>query len=84
MQNNRVDPQALLRVYNQHSVTSIRHIDEFDKFLKNRSTNKVLYHFTYNGMKNDNLVFSSKILSESNTDKELFETFDKISKFLST
>jgi N-acetylglutamate synthase-like GNAT family acetyltransferase len=34
LQNNRVDPQALLRVYNQHSVTSIRHIDEFDKFLK--------------------------------------------------
>ncbi len=34
LQNNRVDPQALFRVYSQHSVTSIRTLEDFDKYLK--------------------------------------------------
>jgi GNAT superfamily N-acetyltransferase len=34
MQNNRVDPQALYRLYNQHSVCSIRTLEDFEKFLK--------------------------------------------------
>ncbi len=31
---NRVDPQALFRLYSQHSVSSIRTLDDFEKYLK--------------------------------------------------
>jgi hypothetical protein len=34
MQNNKVDPQALYKIYSQHSVGSIRNLDDFTKFLK--------------------------------------------------
>ncbi len=34
IQDNKVDPAALYRVYSQHSVTSVRSLDDFDKFLK--------------------------------------------------
>jgi hypothetical protein len=52
--------------------------EEFNLYKSNISSNKILYHFTYSGMKNDQLVFNSRILSESNTERELFETFDNI------
>jgi predicted N-acetyltransferase YhbS len=34
VEGNRVDPQALFRLYSQHSVSSIRTLDDFDKYLK--------------------------------------------------
>jgi len=34
IQNNKVDPQALYRLYSQHSVSSIRSLDDFEKYLK--------------------------------------------------
>jgi hypothetical protein len=51
---------------------------EFNLYKSNITSNKILYHFTYSGIKNDQLIFNSKILSESNTERELFETFDNI------
>ncbi len=51
---------------------------EYDDIKSKVSTNKVIYHFTYNGTKGQDLVFQHKILSEENTEKELFETFDKL------
>lgn len=33
-QNNKVDPAALFRLYGMHSVSSIRTLDEFEKYLK--------------------------------------------------
>ena len=53
-------------------------VKDFDKYKNQTSTNKILYHFTYSGMKENQLIFNSRILSEENTDNELFETFDKI------
>lgn len=54
------------------------YVKEFEKYKNQISVNKILYHFTYSGMKDNKLIFNSKILSEENTDNELFETFDKI------
>lgn len=54
------------------------YVNEFDIYRNNIGTNKILYHFTYSGMKNDKNIFNSNILSEENTDRELFETFDNI------
>jgi len=54
------------------------YVSQFDIYKNKISSNKILYHFTYIGMKNEQLQFNSKVLSESNTDRELFETFDKI------
>jgi GNAT acetyltransferase-like protein len=34
IQNNKVDAQALYRLYSQHSVSSIRTLEDFDKYLK--------------------------------------------------
>lgn len=34
MDSNKIDPQALYRIYSQHSVGSIRTLDEFEKYLK--------------------------------------------------
>ncbi len=34
IQNNKSDTQALFRLYSQHSVSSIRTLDEFEKYLK--------------------------------------------------
>lgn len=34
LNNTKVDPQALMRVYAQHSVTSFRSLDDFEKYLK--------------------------------------------------
>jgi DNA-binding CsgD family transcriptional regulator len=34
LQENRVDPQALYRLYSQHSVTAVRTLDDFQKYLK--------------------------------------------------
>jgi len=55
-----------------------KYTKEFDLYKNNISSNKILYHFTYAGMKNNELIFNSRILSETNTDRELFETFDTI------
>ncbi len=54
------------------------YVEQFKLYLKNKHPNKIIYHFTYNGLKNNELVFTHKILSEKNTNTELFETFDKI------
>ena len=51
---------------------------EFDIYRNNISSNTVLYHFTYSGTENGQLIFASRILSETNTDRELFETFDNM------
>lgn len=51
---------------------------DFDKYKNHSCSNKILYHFTYSGMENNQLVFNSRILSESNSERELFETFDNI------
>ncbi len=55
-----------------------RYSKEYDDIKSKVSVNKIIYHFTYNGTKGQDLVFQHKILSEENTDKELFETFDKL------
>ncbi len=34
IQNNKVDAQALYRLYSQHTVSSIRSLDDFEKYLK--------------------------------------------------
>ena len=71
-------------IYTLHSNSlNIRNILEglvkdFDKYKNQTSTNKILYHFAYSGMKENQLIFNSRILSEENTGNELFETFDKI------
>lgn len=54
------------------------YVAEFNLYKNNITSNKILYHFTYSGMENNQLIFNSRILSESNTDRELFETFDNI------
>jgi len=71
-------------IYTLHSNTlNIKNIlkdyvKEFDDYRNEISTNRKLYHFTYLGMRNSELIFNSRILSEENTTNELFETFDKI------
>ena len=42
------------------------------------TVNKVIYHFVFAGTKNQELTFQHKVLSEENTERELFETFDKL------
>lgn len=54
-----------------------KYIEQFEIY-KKKTSKVILYHFTYQGIKNNQLIFNSKILSELDTDKELFETFDKI------
>jgi hypothetical protein len=54
------------------------YVKKFEEYKNKISKNKILYHFTYSGMKDNQLIFNSKILSETNSDNELFETFDKI------
>lgn len=54
------------------------YVEQFEAFNNKLSINKIQYHFTYTGMHDNNLIFNSKILSEQNTENELFETFDKI------
>ena len=44
---------------------------------KNKKNNKI-YKFTYNGIVNNLPSFNTHLLSEKNTENELFETFDKI------
>lgn len=52
------------------------YILEFNKIKK--KSNK-LYHFTYNGFNNNDLPsFNTNLLSEKDTNNELFETFDKM------
>lgn len=55
-----------------------KYIQNFEKFNKKETSNLKLFHFTYNGLKDNNLVFTTKLLSEENTANELFETFDKL------
>lgn len=54
------------------------YVKDFNLYKNNITSNKILYHFTYSGMENNQLIFNSRILSESNTNRELFETFDNI------
>lgn len=71
-------------IYTLHSNTlNIKKILEnyvksFEIYKNEISQNKILYHFTYSGMENNDLIFNSKILSETNSESELFETFDNI------
>ena len=51
---------------------------EYDEIRNKTVTNKIIYHFIYNGMRGSDLSFQQKVLSESNTERELFETFDKL------
>jgi ATP-dependent 26S proteasome regulatory subunit len=53
------------------------YLTEFNKF-NNNVSNNTIYHFIYNGLKDNNLMFTTKILSIENTNQELFETFDKL------
>ncbi len=50
----------------------------YDDHKSKITVNKVIYHFVYAGLKNNELSFQHKVLSEENTDRELFETFDKL------
>ena len=54
------------------------YVKQFDDYKNKIGVNKILYHFTYSGLKDNKLVFNSRVLSEENTPNELFETFDKI------
>ena len=50
----------------------------YDNFLSNKNNNKI-YHFIYQGKKNNKLSFSSKIISDlNNPDYQNYETFDNI------
>lgn len=53
-------------------------VDQFNEHRNNSIGNKKIYHFTYEGYSNDRLNFNARLLSESNTENELFETFDNI------
>ena len=55
-------------------------LDKYIKYTKNKQKDKnnIIYHFVYSGLKNNELTFQKKILSEKGTLNELFETFDKI------
>ncbi len=50
----------------------------YDDHKSKITLNKVIYHFVYAGLKNNELSFQHKVLSEENTERELFETFDKL------
>ena len=63
-----------------------KHIQEFinkcivkyDKHISNKNNNKI-YHFIYQGKKNNKLMFSSKIISDLNDPNlQNYETFDNI------
>jgi hypothetical protein len=77
--NNDMDIQYIL-YSNEKNIKNIveKYLVDFENFNKKETENKKMYHFTYSGLKDNNLVFNSKILSEENTDSELFETFDKL------
>lgn len=52
--------------------------DEFIKYTNRKNTN-ILYHFIYTGMNKDGqLQFKTRILTEKNTDNEIYESFDTI------
>lgn len=53
-------------------------LEKYNDYKKSIDKKHVIYHFIYNGMKNNELSFQQKLLSEKNTENELFETFDKI------
>jgi SpoVK/Ycf46/Vps4 family AAA+-type ATPase len=50
---------------------------QYEKYFAEKNK-KVIYHFKYKGLINGRLKFEHSVLSEKNSDKELFETFDKI------
>jgi ATP-dependent 26S proteasome regulatory subunit len=55
-----------------------RCIIKYEKHLSNNTNNKI-YHFIYQGIKNNSLSFSSKIISDLNdSDQQNYETFDNI------
>jgi ATP-dependent 26S proteasome regulatory subunit len=51
---------------------------QFEQYQQNMKKNQILYHFIYNGLKNDQLIFQTRVLSEKNTSQEIYETFDNI------
>ncbi len=55
-----------------------KYLKEYDVHRSQITVNKVIYHFVYNGLRGTELSFSHKVLSEENTEQELFETFDKL------
>ena len=77
--NNRTDVEYVL-YSNSHDIKSLLdgYMEQFKAFSKDKCPNTRLYHFTYSGMKDNALIFTTQILSEENTDEELFETFDKL------
>jgi AAA+ superfamily predicted ATPase len=77
--NNELDIGYIL-YSNSLDIKSIleEYVMEFDKYKNKIGSNKIMYHFTYSGLKDKQLIFNSRVLSEENTGRELFETFDKI------
>ncbi len=54
------------------------YLKAYDAHRSQITVNKVIYHFVYSGLRGTELSFHHKVLSEENTERELFETFDKL------
>jgi AAA+ superfamily predicted ATPase len=78
---NQTKINMILKSY-KHNILYIQKfinkcIVEYDNYITNKNENKT-YHFIYKYCKNDKLVFSSNILSDFNSEKQNYETFDNI------
>jgi len=51
-------------------------VQQFRVYKTQLKNDKTLYHFTYLGMKHNELLFNTHVLSKPNSSQELFETFD--------
>jgi hypothetical protein len=78
--NNNIDTNVIYTLYSNNLNLSQKLntiIKEFELY-KKMNQNQILYHFIYNGIKNDQLIFTTKILLDKNSNIELYETFETI------
>ena len=88
--NNNIDKKTILnwkicmKIYSYNHDTQYiqqfinRCISKYEQYLTNKNKNKI-YHFIYQGKKNNKLLFSSKVISDlNNPELQNHETFDNI------
>ena len=88
--NNTIDKKTILNWKIYMKIYSYKHdaqyvqqfinkcITKYELYLTNKNKNKI-YHFIYQGKKNNKLLFSSKVISDlNNPDLQNYETFDNI------
>ncbi len=88
--NNNIDKKTILnwkicmRIYSYNHDTQYiqqfinRCISKYEQYLTNKNKNKI-YHFIYQGKKNNKLLFSSKVISDlNNPELQNHETFENI------